>query len=419
MAVPSSASQATVLLERNLKENMVKTCEAEQRSKMLMTLLRLGLVTREVKYFVLKQLKQQRKPRPGKGDKQSKTGKQRMMEKLTDSRGDEDRLRRERNNIREELEESVTKNVYNRIMRKLKAKVQRIRLDIKAKNSEKIAKYKKEKDEDDFSELSSLREEMGEFGKLRIFQGITIQPDKRKPPVRGRKVDLSTDELEVLSKNPKFAVRSMMSKERFMSEFEKGLCKKQYSDIGKEVVEGKVVEEEPIDDEDRRIMEEAAWQERKSELAYDFESKDLDFGRLKATGMNGNKRVKLPKASSIQLEAYLEVRRKRASQLYDMCVKELGEDCEKGMDNLTASEKRGLKSLKRRVASGEIIVCQTDKSGRFCVLTREQYLEAGLEHTKKDRKIGQDDHEEIQRAVNGHMRWWGAIWSLEPRSQVP
>ena len=48
--------------------------------------------------------------------------------------------------------------------------------------------------------------------------------------------------------------------------------------------------------------------------------------------MKNNKRVKLPKSDSIQLEAYLEVRRKK----------------EKGMDNLTAGEKRGLKSLKKR-----------------------------------------------------------------------
>ena len=114
-------------------------------------------------------------------------------------------------------------------------------------------------------------------------------------------------------------------------------------------------------------------------------------------------------ASNIQLQAFIEVRRKRASQLYDLCKKKLGEDCEDGKDNLTAGEMRGLKSLKKRVADGELIVCQTDKSGRFCVLTREQYLEAGQEHAGKDRKIDQADHEEIQRAVNGHMRWWGQL----------
>ena len=42
--------------------------------------------------------------------------------------------------------------------------------------------------------------------------------------------------------------------------------------------------------------------------------------------MKNNKRVTLPKTKNIQLGAYIEVRRKRASQLYDMCVKKLGED---------------------------------------------------------------------------------------------
>ena len=73
----------------------------------------------------------------------------------------------------------------------------------------------------------------------------------------------------------------------------------------------------------------------------------------------------------------VEVRRKRAAHLYDMCLRRLGEECEQGKDNLSMGEKRGLKSLRKRVADGEIVVCQTDKSGMFCVLPREQYMEAG------------------------------------------
>ena len=49
----------------------------------------------------------------------------------------------------------------------------------------------------------------------------------------------------------------MISKERFMVELEKGMCKKMYSDIGKEVVDGVTIEEEPIDEEDQRVMKEA------------------------------------------------------------------------------------------------------------------------------------------------------------------
>ena len=42
-----------------------------------------------------------------------------------------------------------------------------------------------------------------------------------------------------------------------MLEYEKGLCKKKYSDIGKEEVDGKTVEEAPLDEEDARVMKEA------------------------------------------------------------------------------------------------------------------------------------------------------------------
>ena len=71
------------------------------------------------------------------------------------------------------------------------------------------------------------------------------------------------------------------------------MCKKLYGDIGKEIVDGKTVEE-IHDAEDERIIKEAEWQQRKSELVYDFETKDLNFGRLKATEMKNNKRLILP-----------------------------------------------------------------------------------------------------------------------------
>ena len=158
-------------------------------------------------------------------------------------------------------------------------------------------------------------------------------------------------------------------------------------------------------------MKEAEWQARKSTLVYDFENKEMDFGRMRATEMKGNKRVVLPKASDIKVEAMMEVRRKRAAKLYDLCVKKLGEGSEKGKDNLTRGAKKGMKSLKKRVADGEIIVCQTDKSGRFCILTREQYREAGNVHASKDRKVNIEEQAEIERALNGHMRWWNVIWS--------
>ena len=170
----------------------MRICEAEQRSKLLMTLLRMGLLTKDVKHFMSKQLKQQRSLGPkGGGAKLFKSGKSRMMEKLSDSRKDDAKLRKVRDSLRIELEEMVSENVYQRLMKKLKMKVQRIRLDIKAKNRNKITGYKEEKDREDLEELSSLQDEMGEFGQLKIFQGISIQPEERKPPVSNNDISLS------------------------------------------------------------------------------------------------------------------------------------------------------------------------------------------------------------------------------------
>ena len=85
-----------------------------------------------------------------------------------------------------------------------------------------------------------------------------------------------------------------------MAEYEKGLCKKKYSDIGKDVVDGKTVDEIAIVEE-------------------------LNFGNQKATNMKRDKKITLSKSASIQLESFMGVRRKIASELYDICMKELGE----------------------------------------------------------------------------------------------
>ena len=55
--------------------------------------------------------------------------------------------------------------------------------------------------------------------------------------------------------------------------------------------------------------------------------------------------------------------------------------------NLTKSEQRGLKSLKKRILNGDLCVAQSDKSSRLCVLSRKQYLESGASHTIKDKEI--------------------------------
>ena len=160
-----------------MKEVMVKTCEAEQRSKLFVTLVRKGLMTREVESALGKEGGSLRVKRKRNKDV---TGTTKMKGKLGDSRGEEDLLRRRRDIIRGDFEDATNnKGRYNRVIKKLKAKTQRIKKDIQEKNRMKVAKYMKEKAKKDIAELASLQQEMGEFGKLRVFEGITILPEER------------------------------------------------------------------------------------------------------------------------------------------------------------------------------------------------------------------------------------------------
>ena len=90
---------------------------------------------------------------------------------------------------------------------------------------------------------------------------------------------------------------------------------------------------------------------------------------------------------SFSLESYFEVRRGEASRLYDECIAFLDDGNKKGFENISNMEKQGVKSLQKRIKNREIIVCQYNKSGKFAVLTTEQYIKAGNKHTSKDADI--------------------------------
>ena len=80
--------------------------------------------------------------------------------------------------------------------------------------------------------------------------------------------------------------------------------------------------------------------------------------------------------------------------------------------NLSAAEQRGMKSLQERVKKGELVVTETDKSRRFCVLKRSQYIEAGAKHVNKDKKISHDQLHVVQKLVNDHSKWLRKIFNI-------
>ena len=50
-----------------------------------------------------------------------------------------------------------------------------------------------------------------------------------------------------------------------------------------------------------------------------------------------------------------------------------------------------------------MVICQTDKSSRFAIMTMQEYEEAGKKHTQKDQEVSGEFLAENQRNLNGHM----------------
>ena len=78
--------------------------------------------------------------------------------------------------------------------------------------------------------------------------------------------------------------------------------------------------------------------------------------------------------------------------------------------NLNKKEQLGLNSLLKRVKNDEVRITPTDKSGRFAILTTEQYLDSGRVHTNKDEEIGWKEVNYLRNQVNNHMYWLRKIF---------
>ena len=81
--------------------------------------------------------------------------------------------------------------------------------------------------------------------------------------------------------------------------------------------------------------------------------------------------------------------------------------------NLTEQERRGLRSLEKRKSKGEIIIIQTDKSSKLCIMTREDYLKLGEDHVGKDEIIERDEILKIEKKLNEHALAWCKMWRTD------
>ena len=220
------------------------------------------------------------------------------------------------------------------------------------------------------------------------------------------------DEKNFLRLGPKFCVMGCLSEEKFEVDIEECVAKLKWDVMGEEL---KKKDEDPamqaidevIDEDQRADLEEYELQqegEATSVFLVKGDKAEWQFSKKRVTSMKGNSRVILPgKVKNFKDEAALETLRMETMEVFKQYFREKCNERGEQKSNLSASELRGMKSLKKRVKEGEIVVVQTDKTGKFVVMSREAYEEAGLVHTKKDEEAGQEKVEEIEREINGNV----------------
>ena len=176
--------------------------------------------------------------------------------------------------------------------------------------------------------------------------------------------------------------------------------------------EERLEEDEGISEieEDESFEEEMEKQDAQSRQIYDPKTRTFNDAKRRATDLKECSRITLPKPLETRHEAMIETRRNMNEKTYNQYR---DEECNKKGEvrgNMTEEEKDGLKSLQKRIKNKEIVILKTDKSGKLCVATREEYERMGHEHTKKDVEIGRKQIIEMEKQLNGHVFFWAKIW---------
>ena len=113
---------------------------------------------------------------------------------------------------------------------------------------------------------------------------------------------------------------------------------------------------------------------------------------------------------STKNEALMEMRRGTNEKTYNNYREETCNKKGEVKGNLSEEEKEGLKSLQKRIKEKEIIIMKTDKSGKMCICTREEYKKMGEKHTEKDDKVDRKSIIEKEKNLNGHVFFWSKMW---------
>ena len=363
-----------------------------------------------------------------------------MNIKMRDEQRYNEELVKERLKLRKEIGKKLKNNSkpYRRMIKYLRREAEKVREDHKIKYDEKIENLRRKYKEEDEAKMNKVPDILKEYEALSIFKEAdfdNISGGEEEVLVISEGIILSDEEKAVLRLHTKFSVIQMIQENSLEFEQELAYAKirmERRKDL--EETEKRLKEEEEIEPPllevptqigvakpDQNLLEEKTTEEREGEeerkeeeeartrQIFDPISGIYDDRKRRATDLDECARVTLPKPLPVTEEALIELRRGIHAKIHRTFLLDFTKRGEQ-IENLTEEETRGLRSILKRIRAGELLVIRTDKSGRFCVVSVEDYLKLGEVHVSKDEKIGRLEIIETEKILNSHTVAWCKIW---------
>ena len=406
---------------RAAKDTWKKLAESEARLHLMMELGHLEVGFPDVENFCL-DLEGKYRSRvtgelrdKGKKSQEWKIVKLCMSLKMIDERQVHSELETERYIMKKAIEDVLGKNTKKarNLVKKIRQEAARAKSTMMMKHEEKLKhlrrKYRKT-EEEKIDKIPEILEDL-QVENLSIF---SKEKYDKKPTVDYEAdilgdIEISNNERLILRLPPKFSVEENLPPEGLAHEEEMANAKTRMT-IAKEEEE-KVEDDEGIEiEEDEEFNKEMEKCDARTRQVYDPTTRTFDDRKRRATDLQECSRITLPKPLSTKHEANIEMRRSNNEKIYS---KYRGEVCNKRGEvqgNLTPEEKDGLRSLQKRIKNHEIVVLKTDKSGKLCVVSMEEYIRMGEEHTGRDVKIDRREIVEKEKHLNGHVFFWSKMW---------
>ena len=395
--------------ERRVKvklwRNLAESCA---RINLLKVLIKEGIGLNEIEEFNLG-LRSKFKSTRFKNNAASATRKeekvigQAMKSKLADEQCYYRELLDLKKKSRKEIDKKLKKNSrpYRKFMQLLSQEENHRKIQMTEKFKKKVQHLKKKYKPDKKPE-ETVPNDIQEFSDSVVFNKNkfdSLKRDNYEVKVIGD-TELTSHEKQVLQLHPKFCIVNQLQEVLFEHEQESALAKLR--------MEFRKSEENK--DLTREEIENCEELEARCRQVFDPENKVYDARRKRVTDLQECSRVTLPKPLSADIEAKLELRKTTQKEIFRNYVAKNTDKNNDQKSNLNRQEQEGLKSLQKRIKEGDLIILKTDKSSKFTVTNRQEYLKMGQEHVNKDKMVNRQEIIETEETINGHSRAWAHIW---------